>query len=251
MEINELPDERKLLADDDWLNDLAFLVDITAHLNVLNLKLQGANKLFSHMCNDVAAFKLKLQLFVGQLAQKRLDNFPRLKERATSHSELNTDRYTAKVEVLLESFQAKFSQFDVERDNVQLFSNPFTFPECKISSLDTNIQLEVLDLKCNSALKGRFYELPDAPSATDMVSFWRLVPASVFPHLHIFALQYVCRFGSTYRCEQTFSAMKLIKDRSRSCLTDPHLRDLLLLATSEIQPDIDKLSRSIQLHKSH
>ena len=101
---------------------------------MLNLKLQGANKLFSHMCNDVAAFKLKLQLFIGQLAQKPLDNFPHLKERATT-SELNTDRYTAKVEVLLESFQAKFSQFDVEQDNVQLFSNLFTFPECKISNV--------------------------------------------------------------------------------------------------------------------
>jgi hypothetical protein len=217
---------------------------------VLNLQLQGKNKLFSQMCNAVASFKLKLQLFVGQLAQKRLQNFPRLQERAKT-SELDTDRYTAKVEVLLDSFQAKFSQFDAEQDNVQLFSNPFTFPESKISLLDTGIQLEVIDLKSNSALKGRFYELPDVPSATDMVSFWRLVPASKFPHLHTFALQYVCRFGSTYRCEQTFSAMKLIKDRSRSRLNDPHLRDLLLLATSDIEPEIDKLSHNNQSQKSH
>ena len=53
-EINELPTEREYLTNNEWLNDLAFLVDITSHLNNLNLKLQGSNKLFTNLCNDVA-----------------------------------------------------------------------------------------------------------------------------------------------------------------------------------------------------
>jgi hypothetical protein len=33
------------LISDDWVCDLAFLVDLTAYLNSLNLKLQGTNQL--------------------------------------------------------------------------------------------------------------------------------------------------------------------------------------------------------------
>lgn len=249
-EIDDLCNERKCLEEDEWLNDLAFLVDISEHLNSLNLNLQGMNKLFTNMCNEVASFESKLKLFIGQLAQRKLDNFCHLKERAAV-SNLDTDKYTAKVEMLLETFQSKFAEFHSEQDNVLLFSNPFTFPEARISSLDVGLQLEVIDVRCNTILKGRFYEMPAVPSAMDMISFWRLISPDRCPNLHTFALQYICRFGSTYRCEQTFSAMKLIKNRNRSCLTDHHLCDLLTLATSNLQPDIDKLVGSLQAQKSH
>ena len=45
-QINELPTEREYLTNNEWLNDLGFLVDITGNLNNLNVQLQGSNKLF-------------------------------------------------------------------------------------------------------------------------------------------------------------------------------------------------------------
>jgi len=36
-----MPDERDLLESESWLCNLAFLIDITQHLNILNRKLQG------------------------------------------------------------------------------------------------------------------------------------------------------------------------------------------------------------------
>ena len=48
-EIDELPKEYECLKDNEWLNDLAFFIHITGHLNVLNSKLQGSDKLFTDM----------------------------------------------------------------------------------------------------------------------------------------------------------------------------------------------------------
>ena len=58
-------------------------------------------------------------------------------------------------------------------------------------------------------------------------------------------------FGSTYRCEKLFSSMKHTKNTLRTTLTDAHLNDCLLLANSSLKPDIEKLSKHMQHHKSH
>lgn len=249
-EIKELPAECECLASNEWVNDLAFLVDITDHLNNLNLKLQGSNKLFTNLCNDVASFKMKLQLFVNQLAHNKFDNFQHLKERA-AENEVDADNYKSKVETLLGAFDSRFSQFLAETNNITLFTNPFAFPDDKINLLDENLQLEIIDLKCNSVLKSKFAELPVLPSADDMIAFWRILPANEFEHLRSFAQRYICRFGSTYRCEQSFSAMKLIKNKNRARLTDSNLNVLMILATTNLQPDIDKLASNLQSHKPH
>lgn len=44
------------LDDENWLADLEFLVDLTAHLNELNIHLQGKKKKWSIQC-----FNLKQQ----------------------------------------------------------------------------------------------------------------------------------------------------------------------------------------------
>jgi len=48
-EQNEPPEERALFCDNNWLFDLAFLVNVNDHLNHLNIKLQGKNKLFLNL----------------------------------------------------------------------------------------------------------------------------------------------------------------------------------------------------------
>ena len=68
-----------------------------------------------------------------------------------------------------------------------------------------------------------------------------MLPAEKFPHLRSFAQRYVGRFGSTYRCEQSFSAMKLIKNKQRSRLTDDNLATLMTLAVTGLNPHIDRL----------
>ncbi|XP_051997402.1 general transcription factor II-I repeat domain-containing protein 2-like [Xyrauchen texanus] len=55
------------LSDTDWLCDFAFAVDILAHMNVLNEKLQGKDQFVHDMHANVKAFKTKLTLFSRQI----------------------------------------------------------------------------------------------------------------------------------------------------------------------------------------
>lgn len=57
----------KELDDSQWILDLAFLTDLTKHLNSLNLALQGRNKVISEVVDTVVAFKRKFLLWAKQL----------------------------------------------------------------------------------------------------------------------------------------------------------------------------------------
>ena len=47
------------LKDVKWLNDLAFLSDVTQHLAQLNGKLQGRNQLANKMFEHITSFQRK------------------------------------------------------------------------------------------------------------------------------------------------------------------------------------------------
>ncbi len=49
------------------MEDLAFLVDITGHLNDLNKTLQDKNNLITDMYREITAFKEKLKLWIVQV----------------------------------------------------------------------------------------------------------------------------------------------------------------------------------------
>jgi hypothetical protein len=51
----------------EWICDLAFLVDITQHLNDLNVRLQGKEQHIGLMMSHVKAFEVKLRLWAAQL----------------------------------------------------------------------------------------------------------------------------------------------------------------------------------------
>ena len=47
------------LEDSEWINNLAFMVEMTEHLNSLNKKMQGCNKLVTQFYDSVCAFKFR------------------------------------------------------------------------------------------------------------------------------------------------------------------------------------------------
>jgi len=82
-----------------------------------------------------------------------------------------------------------------------------------------------------------------------LLEFYKCLPTT-FVNLDT-ALVHASMFGSTYRCEQTFSQMKLNKSKNRNQLTDKHLEEVLRLSTTNIRPDISRLVADMQPQPSH
>ena len=65
-----------VLQEEEWKCELAFLADKTTHLNVLNLQLQGRDRMIAGRYDAVKAFQLKIFLWETQLCHYNLPHFP-------------------------------------------------------------------------------------------------------------------------------------------------------------------------------
>ena len=63
------------LDDENWITDLAILVDLTTQLNELSMRLQGENQLISTMFQTTSAFPIKLKLWQAQIKAKNFMHF--------------------------------------------------------------------------------------------------------------------------------------------------------------------------------
>lgn len=216
------------LTDIDFLQDLAFLTDITQYLNVLNLQLQGKKQTIFQMMGFVDGFKRKLRLFKSALTKNELFHFPSC-EKLSREEDVLFDKYTEHIELLISEFDRRFQDFEKLRPEMELFNNPM---KCTVESQPAQLQLELCELQCDPSLNNT--------EATG-VEFWRLLSQERYPLLRIWALKLCSIFGSTYICEVAFSAMKLIKSKTRSRMTDSVLSHALRVATSEMEVDFKSI----------
>lgn len=236
------------LSDTVWLADLAFLADITKHLNALNVSLQGQDAVVSQLYAHIKAFGTKLQLFQRHLSQTDpcTAHFPALQEVMDSFLQDNigtqTKRYAAAIGSLSVEFKERFRDFAAIEKDMLLFSSPFSVDP---NDASPQLQLELIELQCEDEWRGRHQQL-------SVVDFYRQLDKGRFPEMRTFAKKMLSLFGSTYLCEKTFSVMNLNKNCSRSRLSDFHLRDILRISTTSLKPDLACLLKSrSQYHPSH
>ena len=228
-----------LITDKDWQLDLAFLVDITLHLNTLNTRLQGRDQLITVLLDNVSGFQNKLTLFRNHMKECKLIHF---KTMSSLVNEFQIpppnfhERYENYLDVLSNNFDNRFNDLRGREQKLALFREPFSLNAEEFDD-DPDLQLEVLDFQSCSNLKASFRELP-------LEEFYRLVinlNKDQFPKIMENAYFWTVQFGSTYVCEQSFSLMKLTKSKHRSRLTDGHKDCALRLAISPIVPNLDEL----------
>ena len=223
------------LKDKRWILDLAFAVDITEHLSKLNLKLQGKEKTITYLYDNIKCFITKLNLWKTQIQSKNLTHFPSLKDAKSklqeNCSELDIEKFVNHIDLLLNKFKRRFSDFSSFEDKFALFSAPFTFDA---SLADENLQMELLEMQSDSIVKAKY-------DAVGIPEFYCYL-SEQYSSIKKFACYILAMFGNTYRCEQLFSFLKLIKNSQRSKLTDDHLTSLIRVGiVKSFQPDISKL----------
>lgn len=226
----------------EWVSDLCFLVDMTQHLNELNIKLQGKNNMINNMFYILKSFEVKLSLWQSQLSNGLLANFPTMKSFVeSSEFHVNVAKYASLVVDLHNEFKRRFE--DVRKFEVlfDMFSLPFT---TDVASVPLDFQMELIDLQCNNELKTKYSEV-------SLLEFYKNYLPKEMKLLKDHALKTATLFGSTYLCEQSFSLMKQIKSKCRSRLSDTLLEGNLRIAISNIEPDIDRLLKNKQCQASH
>lgn len=238
--LNDKGKETAVFDDKTWLSDLAFLTDITGHLNTVNQHLQGKDHFIFNMFQDLQGLQLKFQLFQSHLESGNLVHFPTCLLFQREY-QCDFSRYHEYCQTLQAEFKIRFQDFREKKDLFNFMSNPFS---CTVQDIPAEYQLEVIDLQCSSELKLAFKE-------ENILTFFKSLCPNKFGKIKDLALQLFSMFGSTYLCEQTFSIMNLNKNKLRSNLTDSNLTNILKIATTELEPDIDKVVKNIQSQQSH
>ena len=88
------------ISDENWLNNIAFLTDITQHLSELNLKIQWKSQHVDKLIEHICAFDKKLALFLVQLGRATLIHFTCLAVRKMEFPDLDSTNYAASVQKL-------------------------------------------------------------------------------------------------------------------------------------------------------
>lgn len=222
-----------VLRDEKWKCELAFLADITAHLNVLNLQLQGRDRMITDMYDAVKAFQVKLLLWETQMHQCNLPHFPRCQVmmNQVGAATFPNAHFADKLRSLRTEFARRFGDFEAQKNNFELLRNPFAVD---VETAPVQMQMELIELQCNGTLKAKY-------DTAGPAQFFRSIP-EVMPQLCLHAARTLCMFGSTYLCEKLFSVMKLNKTVHRSRLTDEHLQSILRIsATQDLTPNLNEI----------
>ncbi|KAG2466409.1 SCND3 protein, partial [Polypterus senegalus] len=238
------------MKNDEKMEIVAFLTDITSHLNDLNMKLQGKNSTVCDLMLAVRAFQRKLEVFKCDLQQDLL-HFPRLLDQtAGKHHHHN---YAEFLDKLIKNFQTRFEDFPLGKQVLLCIENPFLVKNIAEFSNEAtkvfqwasaaSLQTELIELQENLALQ---------ESHCDLVTFWtKMVTAAGVPLLQKMALQILTMFPSTYCCESAFSTMNMVKNTYRHTLTNEHLHQCLRLALTPFMPKFKQLVAQRRCHLSH
>ena len=149
------------LDNDEWLDDLAFLVDVTNYLADLNVKLQGKDQYVSRLYEHVQVFIRKLDLIQQQLSLKKVFHFTTLSTRCADT--VNHNKYFVLLGGLTDEFRQRFADFRKYSKELKLFADPFG--TCATDA-DDKYQLELIEIQSGSDLKRAF-------AGHDLLTFYR------------------------------------------------------------------------------
>jgi hAT family C-terminal dimerisation region len=235
---------------------LAFLTDITDHLNQLNTKLQGEDKLLPKMYESIESFQGKLTMFTAHLLTKNLRHFPILAKMVSdvdrSFLSFSQQDFVTMIGDLSEEFHRRFQECKSKAAMFQFTLNPFSVKPESLGEFIPSDSISEAELELIELQNDVYLSTSTEVNRQECVSMWKAI--SAFPDyqkITQLAKKVISMFGSTYKCESTFSIMKHVKSKNRSRLSDEHLMDCLRAATTTYVPHFETLAQEIQSQGSH
>lgn len=232
-ESNPSEDTKDLLKnfkDNNFLQNFAFLTDMTELINQLNLQLQGRNKNIFELVFAVQQFKIKIDLLISQLKNSNLISLKRTSEIFQEFSSSNITEYVSVLENLLRNYSSRFHDFNKIENMIELHDNPLL---CNIENQTNDIKEELLKMRADLTL----------PLAKG-IEFWKYVNEEIYPKTKNEIYKLYSMFGSTYICESSFSLLKLIKSNTRNKLTDEHVENLIRIKCCPYKINIDDVMQN-------
>ena len=232
---------------------LYFMVDMTAHLNMLNTTLQGRGSLQElHMLEEVLAFERKLTILARDLQSGTLSHFPSLREFKQDQELINLEYLQSAITTMQASFEKRSREFREEKTTLSFPITPLNINSSLLNVTafsgisQPDLELELADIadkdmwvskfkrladdledvarqKATLAQNHKWSDIENLPGPDKLVfETWNAIP-DTYMNMKKYAFGVLSIFGSTNTCEQLFSTMNYIKNKHRSRLTDDSL----------------------------
>ncbi|XP_070270292.1 LOW QUALITY PROTEIN: protein FAM200C [Myotis yumanensis] len=235
------PQFEALFSDKSELQKIAYLVDIFAILNELNLSLQGPNATCLDLSEKIQSFQMKLQLWQKKLDENKIYMLPTLSAFFEEHDIEPDKRITMIISVKehLHMLADEISSYFPNLPDIPfaLARSSFTV---KVEDVPETAQEEFIKLINNDAARTDFSTMP-------VTKFWIKCLQS-YPVLSETVLCLLLPFPTTYLRETGFSSSLIIKSKYTSRLV---VEDDVHCALAKTAPRISDLVRKKQSQPSH
>ncbi|XP_039186129.1 general transcription factor II-I repeat domain-containing protein 2-like [Crotalus tigris] len=264
----------------EWLERLHFMVDMTAHLNVLNTTLQGKGGTALHMLEELLAFEHKLAVFAKDLERGTLSHFPSLRDFKQAHDVTNLEHLQSAITAMQTSFGKRFCELREEKNTLSFPVAPLTIDPSLLNMTafvgvsQPDLEMELADIadkdmwvskfqrltanlenvarqKAVLAQNNKWSDIERLPKPEKLIfDTWNAIPVT-YTNMKKYAFGVLSIFGSTYICEQVFSNMNYIKNKYRSRLAGNSLQSCVKMKLTSYSPDVQTLCAEIENQKSH
>lgn len=233
-------------SDGKWLVQVAYLADLFGELNALNISMQGRDKSLVDLAEKLSAFKAKLQLWRRKVDQGKTASFPTV---ALMIEDQEQDELLPHIQPIidehLKNLVHNFDNYlpDSEVRHFSWIKMPFNIDVNNLTPVLAQIpgfEEELIDLQHSDVLKEQFSHL-------SLSRFW-IGTLSTLPIISQEAIKALLPFATTYLCEQGFSALTVIKTKSRNALQPG---DDMRCALTNLTPSFRALSSNKQNQVSH
>ncbi len=158
------------------------MTDITDHLNQLNLKLQGEDKLLPKMYEAIESFQRKLTMFSAHLSTKNLRHFPVLTKMVTEVDFLVILQagFRGNDGDLSEEFHSRFQECHSKTAMFQFTLNSFTFKPESLGEFMPDESIAEAELELIELQNDVFISSSKKVNRQDCIGVWKAI--STFPH---------------------------------------------------------------------